>query len=247
MNDFFQDTLTNLVPTPNQREWWHHMPLPDGSRVHGKNEDKDHQLKMWEALQIPKAGGLDGKSVLDIGANDGFFTLAALKAGARKVSAINSDDWYHYPANLSFASEAWGLKPVIITGDFRSHPFRERFDVIFFFGVLYHLEDVFGGMALLADLLEDRGVLYLETQMTNIECDRPIFESASDIYPTVANQHKKDLHGVGLSNYLFPNEAAIRNLAYIYDFEVESLAGPHNRYSQEHPYRQFFKMVKKAS
>jgi hypothetical protein len=53
------------------------MPLPDGTRISGENPDKDLQFKKWRALNIPSDDGLAGKSVLDIGANDGFLTLAA--------------------------------------------------------------------------------------------------------------------------------------------------------------------------
>jgi hypothetical protein len=46
----------------------------DGNRVNGNNPDKSLQLKMWRAMQIADAGGLARKRVLDVGANDGFFT-----------------------------------------------------------------------------------------------------------------------------------------------------------------------------
>jgi SAM-dependent methyltransferase len=220
------------------------MPLPDGSRIDGKNADKDLQLKMWEALRIRNAGGLADKSVLDVGANDGFFTLAALKAGAERVVAINSADWASYPRNSHFACEAWGVQPEIITGDFRTYPFREKFNVIFFFGVLYHLQDVFTAMRQLRDLLADDGVLYIETQMSAIQSELPIFECASDTYRTTVIQYKQGLAYEGLSNYLMPNEAAINNLAHSYDFAYESLDGRHNRYTRENPHRRFFKLTK---
>jgi tRNA (mo5U34)-methyltransferase len=244
LTDFFQTGYSQLVTSPNGRRWWHNMPLPDGSRIDGANPDKDHQLKMWQALQIPNEGGLDGKIVLDIGANDGFFTLAALKAGARRAVAINSPDWDAYPHNILFAQDAWGVHSEIVTGDFRTYPFREKFDVIFFFGVLYHLQDVFTPIRQLRDLLADNGVLYIETQMSKIESDLPLFESASDIYPTVVIQYKAGLANEGLSNYLMPNEPAMRNLADAYGFGYESLDGPHNLYTQENPLRRFFKLTK---
>ena len=242
--DFFQTSYSRLVASPNGLPWWHSMPLPDGSRIDGKNEDKNCQLKMWEALKIRNTSGLAGKSVLDIGANDGFFTLAALKAGARKTVAINSADWTTFPRNTQFALDAWGMRAEIITGDFRTHSFGEKFDVIFFFGVLYHLQDVFTPMRQLRDLLTNDGVLYIETQMTKIESELPLFENASDIYPTTVIQYKPGLTYEGLSNYLLPNEAAIHNLADSYGFTHESLDGPHNRFTRENPYRRFFKLTK---
>ncbi len=223
------------------------MPLPDGRRVKGANPDIDVQFKMWDALQIPNDNGLAGKSVLDIGANDGFFSLAALSAGARRVTALNSEDWRSWPQHINYAAGLWNLKPEIITADFRTYPFQETFDVIFYFGVLYHLEDVFGPMRQLRNLLNDDGILYIETQMSGVQSDLPIFEYASDTYKTIVSQLKQGLHLVGISNYLFPNEPAIFNLAHSYDFACTPLKGPHNRFTAENPHRCLFKLVKQAA
>lgn len=246
--DFFQTKPVEVVPSPNGQNWWHHMPLPDGTRIRGANSDLDTQAKMWEALRIPTPDGLRGKSVLDIGANDGYFSLAAFMAGAESVTAINSDDWAEYPHNIRFASQAWGVNPEIITADFRTYDFGRKFDVVFFFGVLYHLEDVFNCMKDLRGLLNPHGVLYIETQMTSVQSDRPIFESASDLYRTTVIQCKSKLHHAGLSNYLLPNDHAMRNLAYSYDFDYDDLGGPQgSRYSREHRERQFFKFTRQEA
>jgi 2-polyprenyl-3-methyl-5-hydroxy-6-metoxy-1,4-benzoquinol methylase len=99
---FFQDRYAKLVDSPNQAEiWWHSIPLPDGNRINGYNPDKDFQFKMWRAMQIANKGGLAGKRVLDIGANDGFFTLAALMAGAQEVTAIDAE-WGTWPQNIQY-------------------------------------------------------------------------------------------------------------------------------------------------
>ena len=87
--------------------------------------------------------------------------------------------------------------------------------MIFFLGVLYHLEDLFGCMKRLPALLGDHGALYIETQMSQIESALPIFESASDILPTIAGQNKGNKYLVGISNYLFPNEPAMWNLGLL--------------------------------
>ncbi|MFN2188202.1 MAG: class I SAM-dependent methyltransferase, partial [Candidatus Promineifilaceae bacterium] len=210
------------------------MPLPDGRRIDGAHPDKDVQFKMWRAMGIADQGGLVGRNVLDIGANDGFFTLAALMAGAAEVTAVDAG-WGTWPHNIRYACDAWNVKPKIITADFREYDFHSKFDVIFFLGVLYHLEDVFSCMRRLDELLAEGGEIYLETQMSQIESDLPLFEYASDIYPTIAHQDKPALKGVGVSSYLFPNEAAVQNLAYSYDFVLQSLDGPQNLYSTENP------------
>jgi 2-polyprenyl-3-methyl-5-hydroxy-6-metoxy-1,4-benzoquinol methylase len=244
MGPFFQQSYKALVESPNGTPiWWHSLPLPDGNRVNGNNPDKDLQLKMWRAMQIPDSGGLAGKRVLDIGANDGFFTVAAAMAGARNVTAIDKD-WSTWPMNIDYSTRTWGVDPEIVSGDFMTHAFGSVYDVIFLLGVLYHLENLAACMRRLRSLLVEGGVVYVETQMSQIESPLPIFEYASDIFPTVAIQDKKNLALVGISNHLFPNPAAVKNLAHSYDFECAPLSGPRNAYTRENPYRQFFKLTK---
>jgi len=107
MEPFFQKSYKALVESPNGTAvWWHSLPLPDGNRVNGNNPDKSLQLKMWRAMQIADEGGLARKRVLDIGANDGFFSVAAVIAGARKVTAIDKD-WSTWPLNIGYSTRAW--------------------------------------------------------------------------------------------------------------------------------------------
>jgi 2-polyprenyl-3-methyl-5-hydroxy-6-metoxy-1,4-benzoquinol methylase len=247
MKPFFQDHFDKLIDSPNHSPiWWHSIPLPDGNRINGYAQDKDVQFKMWRAMQIANRGGLAGKRVLDIGANDGFFTLAAIMAGAQEVTAVDMD-WGTWPQNIQYANQVWQVTPRLITADFRTYDFQQSYDVIFFLGVLYHVEDVFSCIKTLGRLLAPQGTIYLETQMSKVESNLPIFEYASDIYPTVAPQDKPSLRHVGISNYLFPNDPAMRNLAYAYDFQCESLEGPHNSYINEHPSRGFYKLFKNSS
>jgi 2-polyprenyl-3-methyl-5-hydroxy-6-metoxy-1,4-benzoquinol methylase len=244
MEPFFQTSYKALVESPNGTPvWWHSLPLPDGNRVNGNNPDKALQLKMWRAMQIAEAEGLRGKTVLDIGANDGFFTVAAAMAGARKVTAIDKD-WSTWPVNIGYACRTWRVDAEIVSGDFMSRSLGGPYDVVFLLGVLYHLENLPACMRRLRSLLVEGGVVYVETQMSQVESALPIFEYASDIFPTVAIQDKKNLALVGISNHLFPNEPAVRNLAHSYDFECQSLSGPHNAYTRENPYRQFFRLTK---
>jgi 2-polyprenyl-3-methyl-5-hydroxy-6-metoxy-1,4-benzoquinol methylase len=245
MVSFFDRTYTELVDSPNGcKPWWHSLPLPDGRRVNGANSDKDLQLKMWDAMGISSQGGLNGKTVLDIGANDGFFTIAAFMAGAARVTAINTADWLTWPANIKFATRVWDVNPAIITDDFRTHLFSEEFDVILFLGVLYHLENVFDCTRRLRSLLRSGGVVYIETHVTDIEAKVPLFEYASDLFHTSAPQGKNTINLTGISNYLLPNVSAMQNLAYSYDLDFHNIVEPYNLYSRENPRRQFFKMAK---
>ena len=160
------------------------------------------------------------------------------------MTAINTQDCSTYPENLAYAAEQWNVSPQVIVGDFRSYPFKKRYDVVFFLGVLYHVENVFDAIKLLRGLLSDRGVLFIETQMSQIQSPLPLFEYASDIYPTIEPQGKPYLDYVGVSNYLFPNRAAILNLAVSYGFEVQPLEGPDNLYTKSYPARELFRFTR---
>jgi 2-polyprenyl-3-methyl-5-hydroxy-6-metoxy-1,4-benzoquinol methylase len=242
LDTFIQRAYRKLINSPNGEHWWHSMPLPDGDRISGAHDDKDLQLRMWDALRIPDHG-LRGKRVLDIGANDGFFSLASLAAGASTVTSIDKD-WNTWPKNISYASGVWEAPLEIITGDFRTIELGGRFDVILFLGVLYHLEDVFGAIRRLHSWLVDHGTLYIETQVSKVISDLPIFEYASDVYPTIAHQDKASLSGVGISNYLFPNRQAVFNLAYSYGFSCELLDGDNNSYTARNPLRDIYRLTK---
>jgi SAM-dependent methyltransferase len=189
MPTFFQADYNSLISRPNGRDWWHSIPLPDGNRIAGAHSDHNVQLKLWENLHLSPSE-IAGKRILDVGANDGFFTIAALLAGAATVTAINLADWHTYPENLLFACKQWDVTPEVVLGDFQTHDFRCSYDLILFLGVLYHLENVFAGTRRLHELLSEGGTVYLETQMSPILSTLPIFEAASDFYPTIAEQNK---------------------------------------------------------
>ncbi len=74
--------------------WWHSIDLGDGVVTPGRKAPAHHALE----LQAWKLPDFAGKSVLDIGAWDGFYSFHAEKGGARRVLAMD----YH----------AWGLDSV---------------------------------------------------------------------------------------------------------------------------------------
>jgi 2-polyprenyl-3-methyl-5-hydroxy-6-metoxy-1,4-benzoquinol methylase len=240
MASFFGATYKDLIHRPNGLEWWQSIPLPDGNRIAGAHADHSVQQKLWKNLYLD-ASELTGKRVLDVGANDGFFTIAALLAGAQRVTAINTADRPSFPENLIFACAQWNVVPEVVIDDFQTHLFDDRYDVIFFLGVLYHLENIFAALRRLHDLLNGGGRLFIETQMSMIESALPIYEAASDIYPTIAKQDKDALRVTGMSNFLFPNVAAMHNLAYSYDFACERLT---SAYTRDNPSRGVFRLTK---
>ena len=69
--------------------WWHSIDLGDGSVTPGRKSAAWLQREL-AALQLPD---LHGKSVLDIGAWDGYYSFAAERLGARRVLALDHYVW----------------------------------------------------------------------------------------------------------------------------------------------------------
>jgi tRNA (mo5U34)-methyltransferase len=125
--------------------WYHKIELPGGVVTPG-----------WAPINAPSYGvpeSLAGKRVLDVGAWDGFWTFEALKRGATQAVAI--DDFSDFIGNLKTDDrKAWQTFDLCreALGYDESRCQRHemevydvseerlgRFDVVFFFGTLYHL------------------------------------------------------------------------------------------------------------
>ena len=71
------------------RYWWHSIRLPDGRLTPGE-KSVDVLEAQWRALALPP---LAGRSVLDVGAWDGWFSFGAEAEGAARVVALDSFVW----------------------------------------------------------------------------------------------------------------------------------------------------------
>ncbi len=69
--------------------WWHSIDLGDGLLTPG-GKNAALLRREWEAMKVPD---LAGRSVLDIGAWDGYFSFQAERHGAREVVALDHYVW----------------------------------------------------------------------------------------------------------------------------------------------------------
>lgn len=233
---FFDRKGLEQVDSPNGQPWWHHAPLPNNRQIRGAHPDADRQFKMWEVIRSRRSDW-QKKRVLDIGANDGFFSVAAASEGAH-VTSINTEHWIGWPSNINYLADQWDVKLNVITGDFRETQFNGPFDVILFLGVVYHVENVFGVMKQLKAMRTLGGQIFLETHLSPLGGDTPVWEAASDIFPTSAPQAKPGVGMVGISNFLLPNVNAVVNLADTYGLKCEPLLD--NDYCREDQTRGMF-------
>jgi tRNA (mo5U34)-methyltransferase len=117
--------------------WFHNMNLG------GVWTAPDHFLGnypavKWQRFAHALPSDLSGKRVLDIGCNAGFYALEMKRRGADRVLGIDWDD--RYLAQARFAAEVEDLDV-----EFRKlsvydlGALGERYDLVLFMGVLYHL------------------------------------------------------------------------------------------------------------
>lgn len=131
-------------------EWFHNMDLR-GVKTAPDHFLGDYPTVKWRAFAHCISEDLAGKSVLDIGCNAGFYSIEMRRRGASRVLGIDSDD--SYLAQARFAAEVHGFQDI----EFRKLPvyevkeLRERFDIVLFMGVLYHLRHPLLALDLLHD------------------------------------------------------------------------------------------------
>lgn len=116
--------------------WFHDMDL-GGVRTAPDHFIPGYPAPVWEAI-APHLPDVRGRTVLDLGCNAGFFSLQLARRGAARVVAADHDPRYLAQARL--AAEVTGvdleLRELSVCDVDR---LGERFDVVLFMGVLYHL------------------------------------------------------------------------------------------------------------
>ena len=114
--------------------WYHSIELPDGRVIEGL-QSLEQQKRRLEKFPIPE--DLTGKRVLDIGTWDGWFAFEMERRGA-EVMAI---DCVEQPA-FHLAYDLLGSKVDYRVMDVADLSVERagRFDIVLFFGVLYHLK-----------------------------------------------------------------------------------------------------------
>lgn len=130
-------------------QWFHNIRL--GSVETAPNHFLgDYPSIKWNTFRHAIPEDLTGKSVLDIGCNAGFYSMEMKRRGAERVLGIDSDN--DYLAQARFAAEVNGLEIEFRRMNIYDVPqLEERFDVVLFMGVLYHLRHPLLALDLLHD------------------------------------------------------------------------------------------------
>src|SRR5258708_3402667 len=193
----------NLQARVDAVRWFHSIDLGQGVITRGID---DTQAARLAGLQLPT--DLSGRSVLDSGAWDGFFSFEAERRGAARVVAADYYSWHGQgwgtgrgKAGLELAREVLGSRVEDVDIDVMDlSPERlGTFDLVLFLGVLYHLPNPLLALERVASVASD--FLVLETVVDMVGFDRP----AAAFYPG------RELNG-DPTNWWGPNEAAVHGM-----------------------------------
>ena len=121
----------------------------------------------------------EGKHVLDIGAWDGAHSFLAERWGAKSVTAL--DNYMNkpdspYQEGFKIAKKILNSEVKMINMDLIDATPENigKYDVILFAGVLYHLDDPYRSLKIVKELLNEGGMLFIETHCTIDMPDIPI-------------------------------------------------------------------------
>jgi tRNA (mo5U34)-methyltransferase len=164
-------TTADLQSRVDAIRWYHTIDLGGGVVTRGVDNSP---LRLARA-QLPDS--LHGKTVLDIGAWDGFFSFECERRGAARVIAADHFSWHGTgwgtKAGFTLAREALGSRVEDVDIDVMDlAPERVgTFDVVLFLGVLYHLRHPFLALERVASVTRD--YLIIETVVDLVGFRRP--------------------------------------------------------------------------
>jgi tRNA (mo5U34)-methyltransferase len=209
--------------------WFHNMNLG------GLWTAPDHFLGDYPAQKFRhferELPNVHGKSVLDIGCNAGFYSIEMKKRGAGRVLGIDSDERYLAQARLASDTLGCGDIEFAKLDVYDVGAIGERFDLVIFMGVLYHLrhpllaldlihEHVAAEMLLFQSMQRgSKHVLPLEGDYEFEESDI-FFESGFPKLHFIERRYSDDW-----TNWWVPNracsEAMLRSAGFTIDKRVE--------------------------
>ena len=148
------------------KPWHHDFEIVPGVRTQGTYDP----LPMWNELQLPE--NLEGTSLADVGASNGFFSFQARKRGARVVAFD-----YRHKRNSGFglAQHINGLHDIehhhVNVLDITPDQYGQ-YDVVLALGLLYHTSDPYLALANCAALARKR--LLIESYCIDASLPEPL-------------------------------------------------------------------------
>jgi tRNA (mo5U34)-methyltransferase len=208
--------VTDLQSKVEALRWYHTIDLGRGIVTKGV----DNTPLRLARLDLPAS--FAGRSVLDIGAWDGFFSFEVERRGAARVVAADHYSWHglgwgrgNGKAGFELARQALDSRVEDVDIDVMElTPERiGTFDIVLFLGVLYHLPHPLLALERVASVTS--GLLVVETVVDMVGVGRP----AVAFYPD------RELNG-DPTNWWGPNVPAVHGMLRSVGFELVRTVTP---------------------
>lgn len=165
--------MTDLQSKLDSFTWYHEIQVGDAI-----TKPKERFQEAWDLIEQGISDVMLRKqSVLDVGCRDGKWSLIAEQRGA-EVHAFDNDEsfgfrWLRHHLNSSINFRQLNLYG-LTKEEKRDIVFPEQYDIVFFFGVLYHLRFPMLGLHRVCDALKENGKLLIETAIYDKHEDAPL-------------------------------------------------------------------------
>jgi tRNA (mo5U34)-methyltransferase len=229
--------------------WWYQcFELPGGVWTSPGKPPAYHPETRWNLIAPYVPDDLEGKTVLDVGGNAGYFSVQMMKRGARSCTIV--EPFREFAAQAHFVGELHGYHWDIVTEDVHTYCLtrEDRFDYVIFLGLFYHLK--YPGIVLdrLAEMTRER--MYFQSHVVGTEqldyVLRPDYQPGSDdellkdtSFPRMV--FVENLYNADPTNWWIPNATALEPLLRSAGMRV--IARPHEQVMVAEPDRPRGKVI----
>lgn len=204
--------------------WFHNLDL-DGVSTAPDHFLGDYPRTKWRRFSDAIPADLTGRSVLDIGCNAGFYSLEMKRRGAARVLGVDFDDAYLDQAR--FAAEVAGLDVTFRKlSVYDVAALGEKFDLVLFMGVLYHLRHPLLALDLIrehvvGDLLVFQSMQRGAVEVAEVAENSPFSETALFLEPGFPTLHFIEHRYAGdPTNWWVPNRACVEAMLRSSGFSI---------------------------
>jgi len=205
-------------------EWFHNIDL-NGIKTAPQHFLGDYPAVKWRRFSDRIPSNLEGKKVLDIGCNAGFYSIEMKRRGADRVLGIDNDE--RYLAQGRLAAEICGVDV-----EFRNvsvydvDVLAERFDIVLFMGVLYHLRHPLLALDLIhehvaGDLMVLQSMQRGSDEIDPLQEDYSFWEADMFDSPGFPKMHFiEHKYADDWTNWWIPNRACVEAMLRSAGFEI---------------------------